>query len=79
MKRSRWRVRSRDICRTDPASIEIAQTAPYVGTVQGIWDVASGVLTYDIVDIAFGTPPTVEGGFGSSSAGAANVQTYRRP
>jgi hypothetical protein len=64
---------------TDPSTIEIAQSAPYPATVQGIWAVEGGVLTYDIVDVAFGTPPTVAGGFGSSSAGAANIQTYRKP
>lgn len=64
---------------TDPATIDIEQTAPAPATVQGIWRVEDDVLTYDIVDIGFGTPPTVAGGFGSSSAGAANIQTYRKP
>ncbi|HMV66064.1 MAG TPA: hypothetical protein PKA64_04375 [Myxococcota bacterium] len=64
---------------SDPGTIEIAQTSPYPATVRGLWAVARDVLTYDVVDVSIGTPATPGGGFGSSSAGPDNVQTYRRP
>ena len=63
---------------TDPADIELSQTSPWADAVEGIWGVDGDVLTWDVVSVALGTPATPGGGFGSSSAGEDNVQTYRR-
>jgi hypothetical protein len=70
---------------TSPGTITLQQATPYTATASGIWQVSSGVLTYEVVqtqpDYGF-TPPTPESGFGTT-AGASiepgvNVQTYRR-
>lgn len=72
---------------TDPRGITLSQTAPLEGTSVGIWQVdADGVLSYEVVqtvpDIG-ATPPTPEGGFGSTVAAGVNtgdnVQIFRRP
>jgi hypothetical protein len=63
---------------TDPAAIALSQTSPWADAVEGIWGVDGDVLTWDVVSVALGSPATPGGGFGSSSAGDDNVQTYRR-
>lgn len=69
---------------TDPATIVLEQTSPTTATSEGIWQVDGGVLTYEVAqtvpEVAGVTPPTVEGGFGSTSGGAfgmMNVQIFR--
>jgi hypothetical protein len=63
---------------TDPAGIALDQQAPYAASLEGIIAVEGDVLTYDVVDLSLGNPATSGRGFGSSSAGDANIQTYRR-
>lgn len=70
---------------TDPATIQLVQTSPSNATSEGIYAVDGDVLTYEVVIVtpSYGyTPPTPEGGFGSSSGPrldpGVNVQTYRR-
>jgi hypothetical protein len=63
---------------TDPASIALSQQAPYAASLEGIIAVDGDVLTYDVVDLSLGIPATPGRGFGSSSAGDANIQVYRR-
>jgi len=69
---------------TTPGTITLTQSAPYTATAQGIWQVAAGVLTYEVVqvdpDYGF-TAPTPDAGFGSTQgdglAAGDNVQVYR--
>ena len=70
---------------TRPATIELAQTEPYIATLRGIYEVAGNELTYEVVQITpdYGfVPPTPESGFGSTSGPnlipGINVQTYVR-
>ncbi len=65
--------------------IELIQTTPQQAQSKGIFKVEGNVLTYEVAQTvplsANVTPPTVSGGFGSTSDGAygnQNVQTYRR-
>lgn len=62
----------------EPGTVALEQTSPWADSVAGIWRVRAGVLTWDVVSLALGTPATPDGGFGSSSAGDDNIQTYRR-
>lgn len=63
-----------------PPSIVLLQVSPYEARSEGIWQVdAQGVLSYEVVDLEFATPPT--GGFGSTNNGQFgedNIQIYRR-
>jgi hypothetical protein len=63
---------------TDPAGIELSQQAPYAASLEGVIAVDGDTLTYDVVDLSLGNPATPGRGFGSSSAGDANIQVYRR-
>lgn len=67
--------------RPDPPTIVLLQTAPYEARSEGLWqvDAGGGVLTYEVVDLEFGTPPAA--GFGSTNNGQFgedNIQIYRR-
>lgn len=66
---------------TTPHGITITQASPYQALVEGLWEVDGDTLTYDVTqtmpDLG-AVPATVAGGFGSSTVGTANVQTYRR-
>lgn len=70
---------------TDPATITVEQAAPTAATATGIWAIETdGSMRYEIIqttpDIGF-MPPTVAGGFGSSSgpnlAADANIQVFQ--
>lgn len=70
---------------TSPATISLHQTDPSEAIASGIYDVNGDVLRYEVVqtDPNYGfTPPTPQGGFGSTSGPnldpGVNVQTYRR-
>jgi hypothetical protein len=63
---------------TSPHGIALEQTAPVAGQARGIWAITGSTLRYDVVDTSLGTPATAGSGFGSSSAGEANVQRYQR-
>lgn len=71
---------------TSPGIIVLSQSSPSTATVQGIYEVKSGVLTYEVVqtqpDFGF-TAPTPSSGFGSTAGDGLNpgdnVQVYRRP
>lgn len=70
---------------TTPGTIELRQTEPDPVLSRGIWQVEGDTLTYEVafVDppIDGVSPPTAEGGFGSTSGGRFgrdNVQIYRR-
>lgn len=64
--------------RTNPRGITLSQASPVEAQVAGVWRVNGTTLRYDVVDLSLGTPASPEGGLGSSSAGAANVQIYQR-
>jgi len=53
----------------DIRTITLEQTIPGALTAQGIYEVRNGTMTYEVVDITQGTPPTPQGGFGSTVAG----------
>jgi hypothetical protein len=69
---------------TDPATIVLNQQQPYLAEAQGIYQVSSNILRYEVVqvvpDYGFG-PPTPSSGFGSSTgpglSAGDNVATYR--
>jgi hypothetical protein len=70
---------------TSPGSITLSQTQPSTSTAEGIFLVEGDTLTYEIVQVDpdYGySPPTPEGGFGSTSGPnmteGINVQIYRR-
>jgi hypothetical protein len=70
---------------TQPASIVLQQTEPYIATLQGIYQVSGDTLTYEVVQLTpdYGyLPPTPEQGFGTTSGPnlvpGVNVQTYVR-
>lgn len=67
-----------------PGTIVVSLTEPYAATAVGLWQVAGGVLTYEVVQTVpdYGyTPPTPASGFGSTEGpglgAGVNVQTYR--
>lgn len=62
-------------------NILLEQTTPTAITVEGIFEITGDVMKYEVVQTnpPAGTPPTPEGGFGSTNNGALgdiNVQTY---
>jgi len=70
---------------TVPAVITLQQVDPYAATLQGIYLADTDELTYEVVQLTpdYGyTPPTPDGGFGSTSGPnltpGINVQTYVR-
>ena len=70
---------------TDPAQITLRQTRPEPAVSEGIWVVEGDTLRYEVAQIdppiAGVLPPSVAGGFGSTSNGdfgADNVQRYQR-
>lgn len=69
---------------TDPATIVVLQTEPEPARSEGIWAVEGDLLTYEVAQVepplSNVSPPTAEGGFGSTSGGRFgrdNVQRYR--
>ena len=72
---------------TNPATISLSQASPTVASAEGIWAVSGGVLTYEVVQVDPNpdgyTPPTVEGGFGSTAgpglSSGDNIQIFRTP
>jgi hypothetical protein len=52
-------------------TIELEQTVPTSLTARGIYEVSADgqTMTYEVVDITQGTPPTAAAGFGSTVAG----------
>lgn len=71
---------------TFPGTIVALQTTPTSVTAEGIWMVEGDILTYEVAQTSPNkgfTPPTPEGGFGSTTGPnvepGINVQTYVRP
>ncbi len=68
-----------------PGSITLWQTEPFEATAEGIWQIDTEILTYEVVqtvpDYGF-APPTPDAGFGSTSGPGidpgTNTQVYRR-
>jgi hypothetical protein len=66
-------------------TITVQQSAPSVLTSEGIFEINDNTMRYEIAqtspEIVGVTPPTPDGGFGSTSGGAfgtINIQTYER-
>lgn len=67
----------------DIRGITLTQTNPQSLTAQGIFQVSGSTMQYEVLDVSQGTPPTVEGGFGSSVVGGQQtgdtwIQNYVR-
>lgn len=70
---------------TLPGTITLSQANPSTATAEGIWEVDGDTLMYEVVQTSpsiGATPPTPEGGFGSTQASGvaegANVQLFTR-
>lgn len=50
-------------------TIELQQLTPNQLTARGIYEVQGTTMRYEVLDVSQGTPPTPQGGFGSSVAG----------
>lgn len=63
-------------------TIRLEQSSPNALVAEGIYEVDADGLVYEAIDVSQGTPPTAEGGFGSSVVpdddGSDYTQTYVR-
>jgi len=66
-------------------TITVQQSAPSVLTSEGIFEINGDIMRYEIAqtspELPGVTPPTPQGGFGSTSGGAfgeSNIQVYER-
>jgi len=63
-------------------TIRLEQSVPNALVAEGIYEVDADGLVYEAIDVSQGTPPTAEGGFGSSVVpnddGSDYTQTYVR-
>lgn len=50
-------------------TIELEQHEPNTLESRGIYEIDGNTMRYEVVDVSQGTPPTPEGGFGSTVAG----------
>jgi hypothetical protein len=66
----------------DIRTIRLEQSVPSALVAEGIYEVDGDGLVYEAIDVSQGTPPTAEGGFGSSIVpnddGSDYTQTYVR-
>lgn len=53
----------------DIRTITLTQQTPNTLTSRGIYEIDGNTMRYEVVDVSQGTPPTPEGGFGSTVAG----------
>lgn len=53
----------------DIRTIRLEQQTPNQLVAQGIYEVEGNTMRYEVVDVSQGTPPTPQGGFGSTVAG----------
>jgi uncharacterized lipoprotein NlpE involved in copper resistance len=53
----------------DIREIALQQQTPQALVSEGIYEIDGDVMTYEVINVAQGTPPTAEAGFGSTVAG----------
>jgi hypothetical protein len=51
-------------------TIDLLQQTPNQLNARGIYEVDGTTMRYEVIDVSQGTPPTAQGGFGSSVAGS---------